>query len=198
MSFLQKIRTLKDSNKKIIENFSYLSLIQVSNIVLPLIIYPYLIRILGKELYGTIIFTQTVATYFSIFINFGFNIFGAKEIAINKQNIEKINEIFSSILIIKSIFWIISILILIISLFLLHIGVDKIILYIFSFLICINEVLFPQWFFQGIEKMKYNNKSIIYYFNSIFCTDKRAIFISSSIKWYRGYNRGIHIFIHCF
>ena len=156
MSLLQKIRILRHNNKKIIENFSYLTLIQVFNLVLPLIIYPYLIKVLGKEVYGTIIFTQTVATYFTIFINFGFNIFGAKEIAINKENIKKTNEIFSSILTIKSIFWIISILILIISLFLLQIETDEILLYIFSFLICIHEVLFPQWFFQGIEKMKYN------------------------------------------
>lgn len=156
MSLLQKIRILRHNNKKIIENFSYLTLIQVFNLVLPLIIYPYLIRVLGKEVYGTIIFTQTVATYFTIFINFGFNIFGAKEIAINKENIEKTNEIFSSILTIKSIFWIISIFILIISLFLLQTKIDEMLLYIFSFLICIHEVLFPQWFFQGIEKMKYN------------------------------------------
>ena len=140
MSLLQKIRILRHNNKKIIENFSYLTLIQVFNLVLPLIIYPYLIRVLGKEVYGTIIFTQTVATYFTIFINFGFNIFGAKEIAIT----------------IKSIFWIISIFILIISLFLLQTEIDEMLLYIFSFLICIHEVLFPQWFFQGIEKMKYN------------------------------------------
>ena len=169
MSLLQKIRFLRHNNKKIIENFSYLTLIQVFNLVLPLIIYPYLIKVLGKEVYGTIIFTQTVATYFTIFINFGFNIFGAKEIAINKENIKKINEIFSSILTIKSIFWIISILILIISLFLLQIETDEILLYIFSFLICIHEVLFPQWFFQGIEKMKYRKYNrrkhfFVYYF----------------------------------
>ena len=97
MSLLQKIRILRHNNKKIIENFSYLTLIQVFNLVLPLIIYPYLIRVLGKEVYGTIIFTQTVATYFTIFINFGFNIFGAKEIAINKENIEKTNEILDNL-----------------------------------------------------------------------------------------------------
>ena len=156
MSFLQKIGSIKNNNKKVIENFSYLSLIQVFNLVLPLVIYPYLIGVLGKNLYGTIVFAQTIATYFSIFINFGFNIFAAKEIAINKDNIQKTNEIFSSILTIKSIFWIISILILIISLSLLQVETKEMMLYIFSSLICINEVLFPQWFFQGIEKMKYN------------------------------------------
>lgn len=156
MSLLQKIGSIKNNNKKVIENFSYLSLIQVFNLVLPLVIYPYLIRVLGKDLYGTIVFAQTIATYFSIFINFGFNISGAKEIAVNRENLEKTSEIFSSILTIKSIFWILSILVLIFSLFLLQVGKEEIILYIFSFLICINDVLFPQWFFQGIEKMKYN------------------------------------------
>jgi polysaccharide biosynthesis protein len=156
VSLLQKIGSIKNNNKKVIENFSYLSLIQVFNLVLPLVIYPYLIRVLGKDLYGTVIFAQTIATYFSIFINFGFNISGAKEIAINREDLEKTSEIFSSILTIKSIFWIISILVLIFSLLLLQVGSEDIILYIFSFLICINDVLFPQWFFQGIEKMKYN------------------------------------------
>lgn len=156
MSLLQKIGSIKNNNKKVIENFSYLSLIQVFNLVLPLVIYPYLIRVLGKDLYGTVIFAQTIATYFSIFINFGFNISGAKEIAVNREDLKKSSEIFSSILTIKSIFWIVSILLLIFSLLLLQVGREDIILYIFSFLICINDVLFPQWFFQGIEKMKYN------------------------------------------
>ncbi|MFK8264230.1 oligosaccharide flippase family protein [Capnocytophaga canimorsus] len=152
---MTRIKKIIKDNKKIFENFSYLALVQVFNLMMPLLVYPYLIRVLGDTLYGKVIFAQTIVTYFSIFINFGFNISGVKDIAIHRNNTYKIGEIVSSILTIKVAFCFFSLLILILGLFLFNIKGDDFWLYVFSFFICLNEVLFPQWFFQGIEKMKY-------------------------------------------
>ncbi|ATA91915.1 MULTISPECIES: oligosaccharide flippase family protein [Capnocytophaga] len=150
-----RIKKIIKGNKKIFENFSYLALVQVFNLMMPLLVYPYLIRVLGDTLYGKIVFAQTVATYFSIFINFGFNVSGAKDVAIHRDNAYKIKEIVSSILIIKIAFWFLSLFVLILGLLLFNVKGNDFWLYVFSFFICLNEVLFPQWFFQGIEKMKY-------------------------------------------
>lgn len=46
-------------NKTILANFSYLSLLQVFAILFPLLTYPYLLRVIGLELYGVIIFAQS-------------------------------------------------------------------------------------------------------------------------------------------
>jgi len=67
---INKVKKFKGKYRNIISNFSYLSLLQFFNLLVPLITYPYLIRVLGAELYGIVIFAQTVISYFSIFISF--------------------------------------------------------------------------------------------------------------------------------
>ena len=53
-------------NKTILANFSYLSLLQVFAILFPLLTYPYLLRVIGLELYGVIIFAQSIINYVSL------------------------------------------------------------------------------------------------------------------------------------
>ena len=62
-------------NKTVLANFSYLSLLQVFTILFPLLTYPYLLRVIGLELYGVIVFAQTIINYVSLVINFGFNMY---------------------------------------------------------------------------------------------------------------------------
>ena len=122
-------------HKKIIENFSYLSVLQILSLITPLITYPYLVRTLGEIMYGTVVFAQAVVAYFNILVVFGFNFTAARDVSLHRDNPKKLTEIVSAVTIIKTLFLIISLLLI-------------------SW-ICLNEILFPTWFFQGIEEMKY-------------------------------------------
>ena len=51
-NFFQLLKT----NNNIFKNFTYLTLVEVINIVVPFITLPYLIVTLGKENYGLVIF----------------------------------------------------------------------------------------------------------------------------------------------
>ena len=143
------------NNKKVIENFSYLSVLQVLNMALPLIVYPYLIRVLGKDTYGLVIYAQAIVGYFVVLINFGYNITATKEISIHKKNKEKLNEIMSSVLIIKGSLLFGSIIILAILIILIPEFQDYKALFVLTLWMCIYEFLFPVYYFQGIEEMKY-------------------------------------------
>lgn len=149
------LKSLIHSHKILIKNFSYLGLFQVVNIALPLITYPYLIRVLGGYNYGLIVFAQAIIGYFVILVSFGFNLTATKKISIHRNDEEKINEIVSSVFIIKGILFVISFLIL---LALLHTGIiqeGERALYYLTLWLCLYEWLFPIWYFQGIEKMKF-------------------------------------------
>lgn len=52
--------------KTLVENFGYLSLLQICNLLIPLITYPYLVNVLGEEVYGTIVYAQAIVTYLSV------------------------------------------------------------------------------------------------------------------------------------
>jgi len=152
---INKIKNKIQNYKTVIHNFGYLSFLQLFNVLLPLVTYPYLIRILGSELYGMVIFAQAIVLYFSILINFGFNISATKDVAEYKENNEKLNEIVSSVFSIKTFLWAFSLVILLILIQVIPSFNKHGWLFVFAFGITFNEFLFPQWFFQGIEKMRY-------------------------------------------
>ncbi len=123
--------------------------------LIPLITFPYLIRVLGKELYGLVIFAQAIIGYLLILVGLGFNVSATKKVSIYRNDKNKLNEIFSSVLILKSFLFFISLIIL--AFLLIYIprthGYEA--LFLLSMTICINDILFPSWYFLGIEKMKY-------------------------------------------
>lgn len=152
---IKRVKSIVVENRTLFENFSFLSLLQISNLLIFILIIPYLFRVLGKENYGLVVFAQTIAIYFSIIVNFGFNVTATRDISIYRHDINKVSHIISSILSLKIFFFLTSVVILsflVISIPLFH-AHPKI--FFFSMLFCLSEALFPIWYFQGIEKMKY-------------------------------------------
>jgi PST family polysaccharide transporter len=151
MSIQQKYQ----NNKTVLSNFSYLTILQIYILLFPFITYPYLLRVLGFDIYGKIIFAQTIAINIAIVINFGFNVSGINNVAVNREDKSKLSEIVSSIYSLKGILWLFCLLIYVVVIFFVpFLRKDKW-LYIIAFFMTFHDLLFPIWFFQGIEKMKY-------------------------------------------
>ena len=141
--------------RQLFSNFSYLTISQLFHIIFQIVAFPFLIKILGTNNYGLMVFVESIIIYFQIIINFGFDITATKQISINRDNPEKLNEIVSSIYIIKMILFLISILLISIITYFFEILSSNRILVLFTLWKCFYEILFPFWFFQGIEKMRY-------------------------------------------
>jgi polysaccharide transporter, PST family len=138
----------------ILKNMFWLLIVQLANFALPLINLPYLGRVLGVEKFGIIMFVLSFMQFLMLVSDYGFNLSATKQISINRENSKIVNEIFSSILIIK----LFLVLLCFITLIILFEIEDKIgenrQLFILFFGMVIGNALFPLWFFQGIEKMK--------------------------------------------
>lgn len=142
-------------NKILVENFTFLSVLQVANLLLFIITIPYLFRVLGSGNYGLVVFAQTIVFYFSIFINYGFNLTATRDISVNRDSINKVGEIVSSVLTIKLIFFLVSFGFMVFLTMMIPIFRENRMLFLFSMLAGLSEAMFPVWYFQGIEKMKY-------------------------------------------
>ncbi len=143
------------TKKRLYENFISLSLLRGITYLFPLFTLPYLVRVLGPEKYGLVAFAQAFANYFNIFTDYGFNMSATRKISIEREDKNKVSQIFSSVLSIKFLLFILSLIIFSAVVFLVpRFAADKAV-YFFSFLLVLGNTLFPIWLFQGMEKMKY-------------------------------------------
>lgn len=152
---MKKIASQINKHKNLLNNFTYLSVLKIFNILIPLITITYFIKVLGKETYGLIVLAQAIMSYFVILVNFGLNTLATKEISVSRENKLKINEITSLVFSAKIILFFISILILSILLVLIEQTRGYETLFFLSMWVCLYDVIFPIWYFRGIEKMKF-------------------------------------------
>lgn len=142
-------------NRTVLANFSYLGILQVFSILFPLLTYPYLLRVIGLELYGVVLFAQAVMSYVSLVINFGFNMSSAKEVAVHRGDKGELSRIVSTTYISKSILWAACGVVYVAVVGSFPFFREHYMVYLLSYLLAFNELLLPAWFFQGMEKMKY-------------------------------------------
>ncbi len=144
-----------EEKKRLLSNFFSLSVLQVFTYILPLLTLPYLVRTLGVKIFGLVMFAQSFMVFFNILVDYGFALSATREISIHRNNKNKVTEIFSAVIIIKLILILLSLLILSVIV----LSFDKFSanweLYYLAFLWVIGQALFPIWYFQGLEKMKY-------------------------------------------
>ena len=145
---------MAEHRKRIFNNFISLSVVQGLSIFFPLIIFPYLLQILGVEGFGVFTLIQTVIMYADLLVSFGFGLTATKHIAKNISDKEKTNNIITSVYFIKIILFLIPlILFLIAALFIPYLR-NHFVLILISCMYVLGNLLFPDWYFQGIQKMR--------------------------------------------
>ena len=142
-------------DKKIVSNFLFLSIIQLSNYIAPVIIIPYLVSTLGVENYGLIAFSNAVISYFLVFVDYGYNLTATRDIALNRSEPNKIVDIFNTVLSTKMVLGGIGFLMVYLLIILVEPVSNHKNLFLLSYSIVLGHLIFPFWFFQGMEDMKY-------------------------------------------
>lgn len=144
-----------EARKVVMKNFASLSVLQAITYLLPVIILPYLFRVIGPEKFGLISFAQAFVQYFMILTDYGFSISATKEISLCREEHDKVCTVFSSVMTIKIVLAFLSLLALGIILYFVPKFRNDWMVYVFSFGAVVGNTLFPVWFFQGTEKMKH-------------------------------------------
>lgn len=144
-----------DQYNKMVSNFSFLAIISIANKFLPLLVIPYIVRTIGVEKYGVIMFAQAIMMYFQITTKYSFELTATKFISFNRDNIDKISYYFWNVLATQLLLFLIaSVVFLAIFFSFDRFYIEKEV-FLFSFLLVFTTIWAPMWFFQGIEEMKF-------------------------------------------
>ncbi|MDR0940836.1 MAG: oligosaccharide flippase family protein [Bacteroidales bacterium] len=141
-------------HKKIAENYFFMTFLQGFNLLISLLLYPYLIRVLGKEAYGTYIFILSNVQILNMIITFGFEMTTLKKISMNKDNAECKSIVLSEIFTAQICLFLVCGIMLAALLLCIPFMQKHYLLYLIVFSTTLISVVFPVSYFQGIQQMK--------------------------------------------
>lgn len=151
----QTFRDAWHEHRTILGNFFSLSVLQFATYLAPLITVPYLVRVLGPEKFGLVAFANALIMGLTAFSDYGFRLSATRKISVFREDRPQRSRVFSSVLLIKFAFMTLGLLLLTALLAIVPKFRAEWILYIFAFGTVAGNVLFLDWFFQGLERMKY-------------------------------------------
>lgn len=146
------INLLKTTSKtKVFANFVNLSIIQVSNILLMMLIFPVLVRIVGLENFGQIMLANALAGLISIFVNYGTVQTSIKQIATAKKDSDQLSIILFNTFAIRFVLFLIVCFFVGCSFLFIK---ENYLLYVLALPLVFAEVVNPIFFFLGVEDLK--------------------------------------------
>lgn len=169
------LRKSKDG-KVLAENFAYLSLLQVASYIFPFITMPYLAKVIGVTGFGKIAFASAVIIWIQTVADWGFNLTATRDVAKIRDNKNKVSTIFSNVFWAKCLLMFVSFIFLLFLIAIIPKFRDNFAILMVSFLLVPGHIMFPDWFFQAIEKMKYT--TILNVLSKLFFTIAIFIFIN--------------------
>lgn len=137
------------------KNFGYNLLLTLANYLFPLIVYPYISRVLGVEKIGVCNFVDSIVNFFVIFSQLGIGSYGVREVARCREDKKRLNKVFSNLWFINLMTFSVAVSALIVCTFTL----DSLSSYKQFLLVGVFKLLFSlfliEWLFQGIEQFRY-------------------------------------------
>jgi PST family polysaccharide transporter len=146
---------LTTDRRRLLDNIVSLYLLQGLNYIIPMAVLPYLVRTLGIETYGLVAVAQSFAQYFNILTDYGFNFSATRSIAQSKDDPGQISRIFCCVFLIKISLTAVGLLVLGCVLLTVPRMRHDWTIFVYAFGGVVGNVLFPVWYFQGLEKMRH-------------------------------------------
>lgn len=160
-----------------LQNVIALFTVKVLELALTLGLIPYLIFKIGIANYGRYAFVMSFILFFVNVLNYGFDLSTVRDLAINKNNPTKVNDLFNQVFSIK-LFLLIVVYCVVFGLlcFVPRFLEDKNI-YLLGTLLLIADLFSLRWFFLGIEKMKFI--TIISFLSTLLFVSLVLIFVQN-------------------
>jgi len=134
-------------------NAASLYLIQFANYIVPLIMVPYLVRVLGPTGYGAVAFAQGVINYLTLFVEYGFDLSAIRRISVLREDKWAVNRIAVHVWAAKGLLSLLGLAVLALLVGFVPKLREVSVLLLTLYGLVLGNALFPTWLFQGMERM---------------------------------------------
>ena len=135
--------------KKLVENIFSLFTLKGTEYAVQFVTLPYLLRVLGPDMYGAIAFAQTIINYGTLIVDYGFNLTAPRDVAKSDEKGKQFSAIYFAKVILLIGVLLVGTIVVFIS------GMENILLLLCVLPTLLGNVFFPVWFFQGIQQMRF-------------------------------------------
>ena len=141
-------------NSRLLSNMSWLFILNFSNTIIPYFTFPYITRVFLPEGYGALSFSLSFVAYFQTFIDYGFNLTGARRIATIEDDGRELSKVYTTIIATKFMFFLISVPVMVIVTLSSSVIFSYYKLIFIFILMAFSHVLMPTWMFQGLQRVR--------------------------------------------
>lgn len=142
-------------NSKLLSNIYNLFFLYGISSIVPILLVPYLLNVIGVEKYGLVNFAIAFSFYFQIVNEFGFDLSNVRHVVHNRENKEVLGRIVSSIIQSKFIIILCSLALYVLTVCVFDSLRNESVLYALAFIRLIGIVIAPYWLFRSMEDVKY-------------------------------------------
>ncbi len=136
-------------------NFIFNALLSLSQVIFPLITFPYVARVILPSGIGEVTFVESICRYVILFSALGIPIYGVREIAKVKNEKDKLNKLFTELIIIHFVITIFISALFAISIYLIPLFYNNLKFYTLGSLFILSNVFIIEWYFQGVGQFKF-------------------------------------------
>ena len=178
MKLLIRVKSpLNKESKVVAGNFLSLFLLKGVDFLIPLLTLPYLLRVIGNDGYGQIMFALALINYFIGFAYYGFNLTGTRFVAANKDSKMRLQYIYTVVNSTRLFLCIVSSILIVGLVFSIPSFKEYATLYLLFTPMIWGGALLSDWMYQGLERMK---------FIAILNTGVRLIFLIAVFAFIHG------------
>lgn len=139
----------------LIENFVSLSTLEIANMLMSFVTLPYILRVLGQDGYGIYSMAFALMGYLVTLVDYAFSITGTRLVAVNRDIPEKLQWAYSLVMRCKTLLFSCAIIFFLLVVFTIPPFRENYLAYLYALPMVLGNMLFTDWFFQGIEKLRF-------------------------------------------
>jgi len=152
-SLTQKIRR-NQNYQQLLSNFLSLGIVQFTNYLIPLLTFPYLLRVVGTEKFGSVSYGLSIMSYMIVVVEYGFSISATREASLHRKDTERLSKLFSVVMTTRLVLFAGCILLLMLLMLVGQRFRQDALMYSYGTLFILGFALLPTWLYQGIEQMR--------------------------------------------